>query len=178
MPLDRTRAAPLSEMAGIELKSAGVPAFVMHRGLKSLRPDEKGILKPSEWVAFRSGWELTGRSSDGANILVNSPPPSSKSGDTPGVYVETAIGLWLPLQSLRLGELGQDLWACVHGKRGHGRSSNDQRDSARHLFRTDQASDSHHGWKRSRCKCDRIARCSIRAVFPSELRPARRLLAR
>lgn len=116
IPLDRTRAAPLSEMAGLELKSAGVPAFVMHRGLKSLRPDEKGILKPSEWVSFRSGWELTGRSSDGTNILVNSPPPSSKSGDTPGVYVETTIGLWLPLQSLRLGELGQDLWA--YAKRG------------------------------------------------------------
>lgn len=109
IPLDRTRGVEPSTMKGIELKSGGVPAFVMHRGLRSVKPNENGVFKPSDWVSFRSGWELTGRSSDGNEIRQN-------GKEAAGVYIETTMGLWLPAQSLRIGSLGRDLWA--YAKRG------------------------------------------------------------
>ncbi|EYF02941.1 L,D-transpeptidase [Chondromyces apiculatus] len=98
LPIDRTRAVIPSEMRGVEVKTEGTPAFVMHHGVRTLKPDASGELRPEGWAGYRSGWVLTGRSA------------------VSGVYVETDAGLWIPASSLRIAVLGRDLWA--HAARG------------------------------------------------------------
>ncbi|HSO00871.1 MAG TPA: L,D-transpeptidase [Candidatus Nanopelagicales bacterium] len=98
IPIDRTRAVIPTAMRGVEVKTEGTPAFVMHHGVRTLKPDASGQLAPHGWASYRSGWVLTGKSA------------------VSGVYVETDAGLWLPAEALRIARLGQDLWA--HAKRG------------------------------------------------------------
>ncbi|AKT36735.1 L,D-transpeptidase [Chondromyces crocatus] len=93
IPIDRTRAVIPSQVRGVEVKTEGTPAFVMHHGVRTLKPDAAGELRPEGWAEHRSGWVLTGRSA------------------VSGVYVETDTGLWLPASGLRIAQLGRDLWA-------------------------------------------------------------------
>jgi hypothetical protein len=93
IPIDRTRAVAPTQMRGVEVRTEGTPAFVMHHGVRTLKPDDKGELRPDSWAGHRSGWVLTGRSATG------------------GAYVETDAGVWLPASSLRVARLGRDLWA-------------------------------------------------------------------
>jgi len=95
IPLDRTRAVLPTEMRGVEVKTEGTPAFVMHHGVRTLKPDAAGELRPEGWAGYRSGWVLTGKSAAG------------------GAYVETDSGLWLPASSLRVARLGRDLWGVA-----------------------------------------------------------------
>jgi len=125
VPLDRTRPVHLSEMRGVDMTGgggaeealsttngeSGVPAFVKHQGLRALRPDASGKLRPAELVPFRSGWVLTGRASSGGAHRVEALP-----GEAPAAFVETTTGAWLAASSLRIGRLGRDLWG--HAKRG------------------------------------------------------------
>ncbi|MDI1446649.1 L,D-transpeptidase family protein [Polyangium sp. 6x1] len=111
VPIDRTRPAHLSELRGVVFKAPGVPAFVMHQGLRALRSDDEGKLRPAEYVPFRSGWVLTGRASSGGEHRVEGKP-----GEALAAYLETTEGVWLASSSLRIGRLGQDLWG--HAKRG------------------------------------------------------------
>jgi hypothetical protein len=92
IPIDRTTAVIPSAMRGVEIKTEGTPAFVWHQGVRTLRKDPSGELRPDGWAAYRSGWVLTGSSAAG------------------GVYVETDAGLWIPAESLRIARLGRDLW--------------------------------------------------------------------
>lgn len=128
VPLDRTRPVHLSQMRGVVLAgesnaiaasekepkeqgAAMVPAFVMHQGLRALRPDESGKLRPAEFVPYRSGWALTGNASSGGEHRV-----SGRPGEALAAYLETTEGAWLSAGSLRIGRLGEDLWG--HAKRG------------------------------------------------------------
>jgi lipoprotein-anchoring transpeptidase ErfK/SrfK len=111
VPLDRTRIVHPSAMHGVEIHDEGVPAFVMHQGLRALRPDGAGKLKPAELVPFRSGWVLTGKASSGGTHRIEGKP-----GEAPAAYVETTEGAWLAASSLRVGRLAHDLWG--HAKRG------------------------------------------------------------
>jgi hypothetical protein len=112
VPIDRTRPVHLSQMRGLEIHAEnGVPAFVMHQGLRALRPDAEGKLRPAEIVPYRSGWTLTGRASSGGAHRVEGQP-----GEALAAYLETAEGVWLAASSLRIGKLTRDLWG--HGKRG------------------------------------------------------------
>jgi hypothetical protein len=100
-------------MRGVEIHEEGVPAFVMNQGVRGMRPDEQGELRIAEWVPIRSGWVLTGLSSDGGKSRIEGKP-----GEVNGVYLETTEGLWLPGSSLRIGRLGLDFWGrAKSGKR-------------------------------------------------------------
>ena len=92
IPIDRTAAVLPTAMRGVEVRTEGTPAFVWHQGVRTLRKDASGELRPEGWAAYRSGWVLTGKSAAG------------------GVYVETDAGVWIPATSLRIAPLGRDLW--------------------------------------------------------------------
>jgi len=112
VPIDRTRPVHLSDMRGVAFPAeGGVPAFVMHQGLRALRPDAEGKLKPAEWVPYRGGFVLTGRASSGGTHRVEGKP-----GEALAAYLETTEGVWLAAGSLRIGRLSQDLWG--YAKRG------------------------------------------------------------
>jgi L,D-transpeptidase-like protein len=111
VPLDRTKIVRPSAMRGVEIHAEGVPAFVMHQGLRALRADAAGKLRPAEVVPYRSGWALTGKASSGGEHRIEGKP-----GEALAAYVETTEGAWLAASSLRIGRLTQDLWG--HAKRG------------------------------------------------------------
>jgi hypothetical protein len=124
VPIDRTRPVHLSALRGVEFpreggaaegpsptEGSGLPAFVMHQGLRALRPDGEGKLRPAEYVPHRSGWVLTGRASSGGDHRIEGKPGDAPAAShTPAVVSRYAAG------SLRMGRLGQDLWG--HAKRG------------------------------------------------------------
>jgi hypothetical protein len=92
IPIDRTSAVLPTAMRGVEVKSEGTPAFVMHEGVRTLKPGASGELKPDGWAALRSGWVLTGKTA------------------ASGTYAETDAGLWIPASTLRVARVGRDLW--------------------------------------------------------------------
>ncbi|WP_438031168.1 L,D-transpeptidase [Sorangium sp. So ce233] len=98
IPIDRTSAVVPTAMRGVEVKTEGTPAFVMHHGVRTLKPYASGELKPDGWAAHRSGWVLTGKTAAG------------------GAYVETDAGVWIPASALRVARLGRDFWG--HAARG------------------------------------------------------------
>ncbi|KYF83991.1 hypothetical protein BE11_12050, partial [Sorangium cellulosum] len=98
IPIDRTSAVVPTAMRGVEVKTEGTPAFVMHHGVRTLKPGASGELKPDGWAAHRSGWVLTGKTAAG------------------GAYVETDAGAWIPASALRVARLGRDFWG--HAARG------------------------------------------------------------
>ncbi|WP_437938646.1 L,D-transpeptidase [Sorangium sp. So ce341] len=98
IPIDRTSAVVPTAMRGVEVKTEGTPAFVMHHGVRTLKPDASGELKPDAWAPYRSGWVLTGKTAAG------------------GAYAETDAGAWIPASALRVARLGRDFWG--HAARG------------------------------------------------------------
>ncbi|AUX39378.1 hypothetical protein SOCE26_007690 [Sorangium cellulosum] len=98
IPIERTSAVAPTAMRGVEVKTEGTPAFVMHHGVRTLKPDASGELKPDGWAPHRSGWVLTGKTAAG------------------GAYAETDAGVWVPASTLRVARLGRDLWG--HAARG------------------------------------------------------------
>jgi hypothetical protein len=93
IPIDRTNVVAPSAMRGVEVGGLGVPAFVMFQGIGKMRPDDDGRLRADGIAAHRSGWMLTGK----------------RTGPN-GELVETTEGVWLPVDALRIGVLGKDLW--------------------------------------------------------------------
>ncbi len=91
IPLDRTRLANPSKLAGIEVKGAGIPAFVVHHEVGRYRPDSTGRLRQRGTVSYRSGWVLTGR-----------------NNGSPRGLLETTTGIWLPFAGLRIARLRED----------------------------------------------------------------------
>ncbi len=70
----------------------------MHHGVRTLKLDASGELRPDGWAAHRSGWVLTGKTAAG------------------GAYAETDAGAWIPASALRVARLGRDFWG--HAARG------------------------------------------------------------
>jgi hypothetical protein len=93
IPIDRTNVVRASTLRGIEIPGAGLPAFVMAHGIGKLRPDDAGTMRPDGIADYRSGWILTGKASGADNELL-----------------ETSTGAYLPAASLRIADLGRDLW--------------------------------------------------------------------
>ncbi len=91
IPVDRTRAAPISALAGVEVQGEGTPAIVSQHGVRTYEPDGSGRLRARAKAAYRSGWVLTG-----------------KQSEKPSGLVETTAGVWLPRGSLRVAKLRED----------------------------------------------------------------------
>ncbi|MCA9622111.1 MAG: L,D-transpeptidase [Myxococcales bacterium] len=98
IPIDRTRIAPLSDVAGavVDLEKAPeegteppwLPAVVARHGLRTHEVDERGQSRAVGTAPRRTGWVLTGREERG--------------------LAETTAGVWLPKDGLLVAELRDD----------------------------------------------------------------------
>ncbi len=91
IPLDRTRIARLSSLRGIEIKEPGIPAFVIHHGVRTYKHNARKRLTKHGKAPHRSGWLLTGKN----------------NGSSAGL-LETTAGVWLPAANLRIAKLRED----------------------------------------------------------------------
>lgn len=90
IPLDRTKAARISEIRGVEIQRGGTPAFVVASGTPIYVEQNGGFVRRGA-APGRSAWELTGR-----------------NNGSPTGLLETTEGVWLAREGLRMAELRED----------------------------------------------------------------------